>query len=68
MEERPSGLLVEHRLVEEAEPGAAVLLGDRRAGPAELRELRPGRLGVRREEGARLRAQLVLQRGEGEIH
>ena len=41
VEKRPAGLLVEHGLLEERQPGAAVLLGDRRARPAELRERRP---------------------------
>ena len=42
--ERPPHLLEQDRLLEEAEAGAAVLLGDRDAGPAELGELLPGRL------------------------
>ena len=68
MEQRAATLLVQHRLVEEAEARAAVLLGDRGAGPAELRELAPGRLGVRREERACLLPELLLQRREGEVH
>ena len=39
--ERAAELLGDRRLLEEAEAGAAVLLGDGDAGPAELRELRP---------------------------
>ena len=68
MGERASHLLEQDRLLEEPEPGAAVLLRDRDAGPAELGELLPGRLRVGREEGARLRAKLLLLGREREIH
>ncbi len=61
-------LLEQDRLLEEAEPGASVLLRYRDPGPAELRELLPGRLFVGRQEGSRLGAQLLLLRRECEVH
>ena len=67
VEEHAPGLLVEHRLLEERQAGAAVLLGDRRTRPAELGELCPRRRGRRLEEGARLAAKLVLKGCEGEV-
>ena len=68
MEQRGARSLVQHRLLEEREPCAAVLLGDGRTRPAELGELRPRRLGRVGEESARLLAKLLLQRREGKIH
>jgi hypothetical protein len=67
-DERSPELLVQHGLLDEAEPGATELLGDRDARPAELGELRPGRGGRRLEERACLRAQLVLLGGERGVH
>ena len=66
--ERASELLEENGLLEEGEPGAAVLLRDRDAGPAELGDLRPGRLRGRGEELARLLAKRLLLGCEGEVH
>jgi hypothetical protein len=68
VQQRTTRLLVDHRLLEEREPGAAVVLGDARAGPAELGERLPARLRRRLEEAARLGAELVLEVREGEIH
>ena len=58
--ERAAGLLDQDRLLEEAEPGAAPLLGDRDAEPAQLAQLGQSALRVRLEERARLAAQLLL--------
>ena len=66
--ERAAELLEEHRLLEEGEAGAAVLLRDGHACPAELRQLRPRRLGCRGEELAGLLAERVLLFGEREVH
>ncbi len=68
VEEGTARLLVENSLLEERQAGPVVLLRDRGAGPAELGQLRPRRLGVRLEEPARLGAKLVLQRCEGQVH
>ena len=54
--ERPAELLEEHCLLDEGEPRTAVLLCDRDTRPAELGQLRPGGLGGRPEEFARLLA------------
>ncbi len=66
--QRASELLEQHRLLDEREACAALLLGDRDAGPAELGEIGPGRLRGGGEERARLLAKLVLLWGEGEVH
>jgi hypothetical protein len=68
VQQRRTRRFVEHRLLEEAETRAAVLLRDRRAGPAELGQLRPRRLGRVGEEPPRLVAELLLQRREREVH
>src|SRR4029077_5462344 len=77
-------LLEHDRLFDEAESGTTLRLGDRSAGPPKTSELGPGRVVpaiLRRrelrqarsgkallEEGAGLRAELVLLRRETEIH
>ncbi len=66
--ERPPQLLEENGLLEERQPGAAVLLRDGHARPAELGELRPGGLRGGGEELTRLLAEGVLLGGEGEVH
>ena len=75
--ERVAELLEQDRLLDEAEAGAPVLLGDRDAEPAELRQLGPGVGGclpvaVERvavgEPAARLALQLLLLVREGEVH
>jgi hypothetical protein len=68
VQERAARLLVDHRLLEEREPCAAVLLGHAGPGPAQLGERVPARLRRRLEEPARLRAELVLEVGEGQVH
>ena len=65
--ERPPQLLEQHRLLDEAEPGAARLLGHGDAEPAQLGQLVPRRLALV-EQRARLAAQLVLLFREGESH
>ncbi len=65
--ERAAELLEQDGLLDEAEAGAARLLGHRDAEPAELRQLVPRRLALV-EQRARLSAQLVLLFREGESH
>ena len=64
---RPSSL-VEDCLLQEPEPGTAPLLGHGDTGPAELGELRPGRIRCRLQKGSRLHAELLLLGREGEVH
>ncbi len=68
MVQRATELLEQHGLLEEGESGAAVLLRDRDARPAELGDLRPRGLRGRGEELARLLAKRLLLGCEGEVH
>src|SRR4029079_19454380 len=66
--ERAPELLEDDRLLDEREARTALLHRNRDTGPAELRELRPGRLGIRGEEFARLIAKRLLLGCECEVH
>ncbi len=66
--QRAAELLEQHRLLDEAEPDAAVLLRDRDARPAELGQVLPRRLRVLREIRAGLLAKRLLLGCEGEVH
>ena len=68
MGECAAHLLEQHRLLEEAQARATVLLGYRDAGPAELGQLEPRGRGMRLEVRARLRTELLLLGREGEVH
>ena len=68
MRERTAHLLEQDRLLEEAEAGAAVRLGDRDPGPAELGELCHDGSGCAARNARACVAELLLLGREGEVH
>src|SRR5688572_14671470 len=66
--ERAAGLLEQDRLVDEGEPAAASLFGNRDAEPAELAQVCEWCVSVRLQVRASLAAQLLLLLRERELH